>query len=67
MRTSALFGAKTFGFFEIYDVCARTSGEMGLSQCGHFADKGGRDQFFAFFLRTSFMDGPAALPCLFSV
>jgi len=32
MRTSALFGAKNFGFFEIYG---------GLSHCGHFADKGG--------------------------
>jgi len=39
MRTSALFGAKNFGFFEIYGVSAGTKGEGGLSQCGHFADK----------------------------
>jgi len=32
MRTSALYGAKDFGFFEIYDVSALT---------------GGRGQFFA--------------------
>jgi len=37
MRTSALFGAKNFGFFEIYGVSARAG---GLSQCGHFSDKG---------------------------
>jgi len=40
--TSALFGAKIFEVFEIYDVSARTRGERGLSQCGYFADKGGR-------------------------
>jgi len=39
MRTSALFGAKNIEFFEIYSVSARTRGEGGLSQCGHFADK----------------------------
>jgi len=27
MRMSALFGAKNFGFFEIYGVSARTRGE----------------------------------------
>jgi len=37
MRTSALFGAKNFAFFEIYGVFAK--GEGGLSQCEHFADK----------------------------
>jgi len=42
MRTSALFGAKNSGFFEIYGVSVR---RRGLSQCGHFSDKGG--QFFA--------------------
>jgi len=26
MRTFALFGAKSFGFFEIYDVSAQTRG-----------------------------------------
>jgi len=43
MRMSALFGAKSFGFFEIYSVSARTRGE--LSQCRHFVDKGCK--FFA--------------------
>jgi len=52
MRTSALFGAKIL-FFEIYGVSARTWG--GLSQCGHFVDKGVN---FYDFVRTSFMDGP---------
>jgi len=45
MRTSALFGAKNFGFFEIYSVYARTRGEGWLSQ-------------FREFLRTFFIDGP---------
>jgi len=44
MRTSALFGVKKSGFFEIYDMSART---RGLSQCGHFADKEGGGQFCA--------------------
>jgi len=29
MRTSAIFGAKNLGFFEIYGVSARTRGERG--------------------------------------
>jgi len=33
-RSSALFGAKNFGYFEIYSVSARTKGEGVLSQCG---------------------------------
>jgi len=37
------FYGKNFAFFEIYDVSART---RGLSQCGHFSNKG-RGQFFA--------------------
>jgi len=44
MRTPTLFGAKNFGFFEIY-VCPH--GQGGMSQCGHFADKRGGDQFFS--------------------
>jgi len=44
MRTSALFEEKNLEIFEIYEVSART---RGLSQFGHFANKGGRDQFFA--------------------
>jgi len=48
MRTSALFGAKDSGFFEIYIVSARTIGGEGLSLCGHFADKGERVNFSRF-------------------
>jgi len=33
--------------FEIYGVSARTRREGGLSQCGHFVDKGRGGQFFA--------------------
>jgi len=47
MRTSALIGAKNFGFFEIYGVTAWTKGR-GLSQCGYFADKGERANFSRF-------------------
>jgi len=47
MRTSALFGVINCGFFEIYGVSARSRGKVGLSQCGHFADKEGGGQFFA--------------------
>jgi len=43
MRTSVLFGSKTFEFFKIYGVSART--RRGFVQCGHFSDKGGN--FFA--------------------
>jgi len=45
MRTSALFDAKNFGFFENYGLSARTKGE-GLSQCGHFAARGKGSIFF---------------------
>jgi len=60
MRTFALIGAKNFGFFEIYGMFAiRTDkGGGGLSQCGHFADKGDKESIFRDFVRTSFMDGP---------
>jgi len=44
MRMSALFDAKKLGIFEINLVSART---RGLSQFGHFADKGEGNQFFA--------------------
>jgi len=47
MRTSSLFDAKNFRFFEIYGVYPRTRGKGELSQCGHFADKEGGGQFFA--------------------
>jgi len=37
MRTSALFGAKKFGLFEIYRVSARTRGE-GVNFARFYAD-----------------------------
>jgi len=55
MRTPALFGSKHIGFFEIYGVSVRTRLRRGLSQYGHFSDKGG--SVFRDFMRTSFMDG----------
>jgi len=50
MRTSALFGAKTFEFFEIYGVSARIRGR-GFVQCGQGVS------IFRDFVRMSFMDG----------
>jgi len=46
-----IFSAKSLGIIKIYSVSTRTS---GLSQCGHFADRGG--VFFRDFVLTSFMD-----------
>jgi len=43
MRTSAFFGAKTFGFFEVYGVSART---RGVGPVRGFCGQGGRGQFF---------------------
>jgi len=37
-------------------VCSHGQGRRGLSQCGHFADKG-EGSIFRNFVRTSFMDG----------
>jgi len=53
MRTSALFGAKFFGFFKIYGVSARTR----LSQGGCFADKRG-GQFFAILCGRPLLTAP---------
>jgi len=39
MRTSALFGAKISDFLK-FVMCPHGQGERGLSQCGHFVDKG---------------------------
>jgi len=48
MRTSALFDAKNFGFFEIYGVSVRTKGvRTYCRQCRHFADKGEREVNFS--------------------
>jgi len=44
MRTSALFDAKNIGFLK-FMVCQH--GQRGLSQCGHFVDKGRGGQIFA--------------------
>jgi len=52
MRTSALFGVKNIGFLK-FVVCLHGQGERGLSQCGHFADKGKGVNFS----RTSFTGG----------
>jgi len=59
MRTFTLYGAKNFGFLEIYDVTARTK---GLSQCVHFANKRGwRGSIFRDFVRTIFIDGQSLI------
>jgi len=55
MRTSALFGAKNFGFFEIYGVSARTRGG-GLASADIL--RTGERVIFRDFLRASFMNGP---------
>jgi len=47
MRTSTLFGAKTPDISK-FMVCPHRQRRRGLSQCGHFVDKGGGGQFFAF-------------------
>jgi len=44
------FGAKNFGFFEIYGVSARTREKRDLSQYRHFTDKE-EGQFFVFYER----------------
>jgi len=57
MRTSALFGAKIFGFFEIYGVSAvRTN--KGIGPVRIFCEQCGSGSIFRDFVRTSFMDGP---------
>jgi len=60
MRTSALFGAKNFGFFEIFGVSARTRRE-GVELVQTFCGHGGGGSIFRDFLQSSFMDGPLAL------
>jgi len=62
MRTSALVDAKNLGFSKIYGVSARTGG--GVSQCGHFSDKGGEGVNF---VRTSFIDAPNHKNILFTL
>jgi len=55
MRTSLLFGAKNFGFFEIYGVSART---RGFSQGGQ-----GWGQFFLWFCVDVFHGWPLTKAC----
>jgi len=47
MWTSAIFGAKTPDFSKFMVCPHEQGGEGGLSQCGHFTDKGRGGQFFA--------------------
>jgi len=54
MRMSALFGAKTIGFLEIYVVSAR---KRGVEPVRTFLRQVG-GVIFRDFVRTSFMDGP---------
>jgi len=51
------FGAKTFGFFEVYDVFIRTKGEGGWASADILRIRGERVNF-RHLVRTSFMDGP---------
>jgi len=53
MLTSALFGSKNLGFFEIYSVSVRTRKEGDFEAVWTRR----RSQFFCDFVRTSFMDG----------
>jgi len=57
MRTFALFGAKKFGFFQIYWASARTRGR-GVEPVQTFCGQGGGGAIFCDFMRTAFMDGP---------
>jgi len=54
MRTSALFDAKILKF----KVCPHGQGGSGLSQCGHFSDKGGGIKFSRFCVDVLYGDGP---------
>jgi len=55
MRTSALFGAKNFGFFEIYGVSSRI---REVEPVRTFCGQGRRGSIFCDFVRMSFMDAP---------
>jgi len=56
MWTSALFGAKNIGFFEVNGVSVQTKGLQPVRI--FFADKGRVRVNFCDFVRTSFMDNP---------
>jgi len=55
MVFSSLFGAKTFGFFEIFDVLT-DKGRERLNTCGHFVEKGGGGYNFSWFCNASSME-----------
>jgi len=57
--TSALFGAKNFGFFKIYGGSRTDKWGSGSSKCGHLQTR--RRSIFCDFVRTSFKDGPSSL------
>jgi len=54
MRTSALFGAKNIGFFEVFGVCERKDVEPVRIFCG----QGEGCQFFAFMCERPFWTAP---------
>jgi len=56
MRTSAPFGVKKLGFFEIYGMSSWTRGR-GLASADILRTRE-RGSIFRDFVRTSFMDGP---------
>jgi len=53
MRTTALLGAKNFGFFEIYVVSSRTRGSCASGDIFRI-----RGLIICDFVRKSFVDGP---------
>jgi len=55
MRTSALFGAKNFGFFEIYDVPAQT---RRVEPVRTFCGQGGEEVNFSRFCADVFHGRP---------
>jgi len=57
MRTSAFFGAKNFGYFEIYCVSALTMGVERLSQSEHFSEKVWKKVNFSRFCADIFYAG----------
>jgi len=52
MRTSAIFDAKNYEFFKIYDLSART---REIEPVRTFCGQG--ESIFCDFVRTSFMEG----------
>jgi len=65
MQTSARFGAKNNGFFEIYGVSARTGGRE-VEPVRTFCGQEGRGQFFAILCGCSLWTLPIRLASLIS-